>query len=214
MTRKTLTAALATAIAAAAGCASDETDDNPQSSLGARDSSSLGLFGGVRDDGDEAVTLEECPEPVQATIKARMNGGAITELERTTDHGEVLYEVDVKGDGGIVEFDVAEDGTFRGYEGPDDDDDAEDDDGDDEHEEEIPLSDVPDLVMNAAELAVPGIVIEEAERETENGATIYCLEGEADGLEYEIEVSADGAVLETEIEDDDGEGGDEDEDED
>lgn len=160
---------------------------------------------------DEAVTLDQCPPAVRATIEAYLDGGTITELERTTDHGEVLYEVDVRGDGGVVEFDVAEDGTFRGYEGPDDDDDESDDDDDedgdgdddDESEEEIPLSDVPDHVKDAAIKAVPGLVLEEAEREIEGDRLVYELEGEADGREYEVEVSAAGVVLEIELDEDD-----------
>ena len=77
-----------------------------------------------------------------------------------------------------------------------------DDDGD---EVEIPLSEVPANVLAAARAAVPGIVFEEAERETEDGRIVYELEGEANGKEYEIEVSADGTVLEVEEEDDEDE---------
>lgn len=205
-----LTATLAMVILAAAGCANDEKSAMHQTSSG--DSRAMGMYGTQDgDEGDEAVALEDCPEAVQATIKAHLDGGTITELERTTDHGEVLYEVDVRTDAGVVEFDVAADGAFRGYEADDDDDaggeDAADDmDDDDEFEEEIPLGEVPDLVLDAAKAAVPGIVFEEAEREVEDGVTVYSLEGEAGGVEYEVEVTADGAVNEIETEaDDDGE---------
>lgn len=213
MERMTLTAALAMVILAAAGCANDEKSAARQTSGG--DTRAMGVYGAGGEDGDEAVTLEECPEAVRATIRAHMDGGEITELERTTDHGEVLYEVDVRTGGGVVEFDVAADGTFRGYEGADDDDDDAEDDGaagdffglawdDEDDEEEIPLSDVPEAVMNAAKAAVPGIVFEEAEREVEDGVTVYSLEGEAGGVEYEVEVTADGKVNEVETEGDDG----------
>ncbi len=73
-------------------------------------------------------------------------------------------------------------------------------DGDEEHE--IALSQVPQVVKAAALAAVPGLVIEEACTETENGALIYCLEGEANGTDYELEVTADGRVLEVESADD------------
>jgi len=65
---------------------------------------------------------------VQETILAIVGVGAIDEIERTTDHGEVLYEVDATGDEGEFEFDVAEDGTFHGFEDEDDDDDDLSDD--------------------------------------------------------------------------------------
>lgn len=67
-----------------------------------------------------------------------------------------------------------------------------------EKETEIPLTDVPEPVMTAALGAVPGIVIEEAEVEEENGETVYELSGSAGDREYEIEVSASGEVLEVE----------------
>ncbi len=80
--------------------------------------------------------------------------------------------------------------------------DADSDDG----EEEIPLDQVPANVKSAAQAAVPGLILEEAERETEDGTVVYSLEGTADGQEYEVEVSAAGKVLEIEKEDDDDDG--------
>jgi hypothetical protein len=85
---------------------------------------------------------------------------------------------------------------------------AQEDEGE---EVEISLAEVPQAAKDAALAAVPGLVLEEAARETEDGATIYCLEGEAGGVEYELEVTADGRVLDIESEeeeDDDGAEGD------
>jgi len=70
-------------------------------------------------------------------------------------------------------------------------------------EQEIPLTEVPAPVLSAAQAAVEGIVLEEAEVETEDGQTVYSIEGEANGKEYEIEVTADGKVLEIEEEGED-----------
>ena len=124
----------------------------------------------------------------------------------------------------MLEFDVAENGAFRGYEDDgedvddawgdnddsedegDADDDVSDDDADDDDDgddQEIPLSEVPDHVKAAAADAVPGIILEEAEIEHEGDTVVYGLEGEANGVEYEIEVSADGEVLEVEVDDED-----------
>jgi hypothetical protein len=83
---------------------------------------------------------------------------------------------------------------------------------DDEGEAEVALDQVPEAVMKAARAAVPGIVIEEAEREVENGVLVYELEGTANGKEYEIEVSADGKVLEIEEDDEDDDDDDDDDD--
>jgi len=76
-----------------------------------------------------------------------------------------------------------------------------------EDEKEVPLSQVPEEAVAAAQGAVEGITLTEAELEEEDGSTVYVLEGTANGTEYEIEVTADGKVLEVkeeaEAEDDD-----------
>jgi hypothetical protein len=63
---------------------------------------------------------------------------------------------------------------------------------------EIPMQEVPELVLTAALDAMPGIKLSEAEYEMENGQQVYELEGELDGVEYEIEISSAGEVLEIE----------------
>jgi len=77
-----------------------------------------------------------------------------------------------------------------------------------EDEKEIPLAEVPAEAVQAAQAAVPGITLTEASVEEEDGQMVYDLEGTVDGAEYEIEVAADGKVLEVEQE------GDEDDDDD
>lgn len=78
----------------------------------------------------------------------------------------------------------------------------------------IPLDTVPATVMKAGEKAVPGIVFTRVEREYEDGVWVYDMEGTAKGVAYEIEVTADGKVLEIEEEDDDEDDDDEDDDDD
>jgi uncharacterized membrane protein YkoI len=77
--------------------------------------------------------------------------------------------------------------------------DDEDDDGDDGDDEvSVALNDVPSAVKAAAVQAVPGLVLTKAEKETEHGQLVYSLSGTADGVEYEVEVSASGTVNEVE----------------
>jgi hypothetical protein len=91
---------------------------------------------------------------------------------------------------------------------------------DDDDEEEIALSELPALVRSAAFAAVPGFTLQKAEKELENGVVVYCLEGTLAGKAYEIDVSAEGQVLDQEQDDDDpddpddDDGDDDDEDED
>ena len=65
-------------------------------------------------------------------------------------------------------------------------------------EEDIALSAVPASVLSAAQGAVSGITFSSAEREVEDGKTLYALCGTADGKKYEVEVAADGTVVEVE----------------
>ncbi len=83
----------------------------------------------------------------------------------------------------------------------------------DEDEEEIAVEDLPEAVVNAVRKRFPNATIEEAERETEHGQVIYDVEVEdSDGAEYELEVTADGRILEIERDDDDDDEDDEDDD--
>ena len=72
-------------------------------------------------------------------------------------------------------------------------------------EKEIPLNEVPDVVLKAAQKVVPGIELTEAEVEKTHKGVVYEIEGTLDGKEYAIEVSSDGKVLEIEEEENDDE---------
>jgi outer membrane lipoprotein-sorting protein len=63
-------------------------------------------------------------------------------------------------------------------------------------EKDIPVSQVPKAAMEAAQNAAKGVNLTEASVEEEKGQTVYTLEGNAEGKEYNIEVTADGKVLE------------------
>lgn len=77
-----------------------------------------------------------------------------------------------------------------------DEDEGEDDAG--EQEREVPLDSVPQGVLDAATTAVPGLTIEKAFTEMENGRLLYEIVGTVDGVRHEVEVDADGNVVEVE----------------
>ncbi len=70
-------------------------------------------------------------------------------------------------------------------------------------DEEVSLSDVPAIVLNAANEAVPGGEIGKVEKEVENGEIIYDVGKVVDGVSYEIEVTANGIVKKIEKDDED-----------
>jgi uncharacterized membrane protein YkoI len=67
-----------------------------------------------------------------------------------------------------------------------------------EKEVEIPLSEVPSVVLAAAQDTLPGIEITEAEVEQEENKTVYELEGKLGDITYEMEIDAQGKILEVE----------------
>ena len=64
-----------------------------------------------------------------------------------------------------------------------------------EKDEKIALDQVPAAVTKAAQDAVKGITLTEAEKETKDGVVYYELTGKVGEKEYEIKVGADGKVL-------------------
>jgi uncharacterized membrane protein YkoI len=64
-----------------------------------------------------------------------------------------------------------------------------------EKEKEIAISQVPQTVIAAAEKAVPGIKLTEAEVQKTEKGLVYEVEGSVDGQEYEITISESGEVL-------------------
>ena len=63
-------------------------------------------------------------------------------------------------------------------------------------EKKVQLSAVPRPAMTAGKSAIPGTTITEASQSTENGATVYELEGrDAAQNKHSVHVTADGKVL-------------------
>ena len=67
--------------------------------------SSLALAG-------QDVTIDQLPAPVRATVDRETKGGQITDIERDTERGKTIYEVEFVLDGKEYELDIAEDGKL------------------------------------------------------------------------------------------------------
>ena len=68
-------------------------------------------------------------------------------------------------------------------------------------EEEVSIDEVPELVLDAAREALPGVELVKAVIETTDEGIVYEIQGVCDGEKYEIEVSEAGEVLEVELKD-------------
>jgi len=134
------------------------------------------------------------PDAVKAVINAEYPGAEIEESQ-VEKEGIKVYEVELEQEGQDVELTISADGKII------------------EKETEIPLSEVPAGVKAAIEGACEGGEIEEVTKEVtywvvtlkklETPKTTYEAEVVKDGKEIEIEVAADGTVLEQEDEDED-----------
>jgi len=62
---------------------------------------------------DVDMTLEELPEPVRQTALREVKDGSITDIERETEKGVEVFEVEyVAKDGQKFELDIGADGTL------------------------------------------------------------------------------------------------------
>lgn len=69
-------------------------------------------FGAAGCSGEQAVSITDLPAAVRATLDKETAGGAVTELEKETKNGKVVYSADAKVDGKEWDITIAEDGTL------------------------------------------------------------------------------------------------------
>ena len=66
-----------------------------------------------KQDKDQALTLDQLPPAVRATLEAQAQGCTIEDLEKEVEDGKTIYSADIiKADGTKVGVEIAEDGTL------------------------------------------------------------------------------------------------------
>jgi uncharacterized membrane protein YkoI len=91
----------------------------------------------------EKIAFDKVPKPVQDAVMARFPKAEVTSVEKETENGKVIYDIELKHNGRKYEMDILEDGTIL------------------EIEKEIPLKDVPDAVTKAIAAKYPKSTIKE-----------------------------------------------------
>jgi uncharacterized membrane protein YkoI len=154
---------------------------------------------------DEVVQLSNLPAAVQRTIREHAKGGEIEQIERSSDDGKVVYEVEVEGAHGDFEFMVGADGAYLGEDHEEADDDngdgprnGGDEDADEEHAEVIKLTDAPNAVRNAFSRLSGGAAASKVERITDEEVTKYEIEFAANGGTASLTLADTGDLLERE----------------
>jgi len=128
----------------------------------------------------QALELADLPSAVQETVKRELGSARVDEIERDTEDGKVVYNIDAEtADGRDIELEVAEDGALLGK------------------KEEVRLADVPAAVRATIERELDGISLDGIELQTEKGTIQYQAEAKtADGRDIELELAEDGTLLE------------------
>ncbi|MBN2130360.1 MAG: PepSY-like domain-containing protein [Sedimentisphaerales bacterium] len=160
------------------------------------------------------IALEELPQPVKAALRRAAGDAQIEEVSKEVTHWvvtlkklekpEVSYEAEVVKDGREMELEFAADGTLlqedddadHDEDADEDDDEDDEDDDEDEDEERVSLDDVPKAVRATIQKRARNAEIEEIERDTENGKTVY-------EAVIELRISSNGKVLGPEKDDED-----------
>jgi len=142
------------------------------------------------------LTLDQLPTAVRATIEQHAGQGKIVEVERETEHGQIVYEAEVRVDGKKVEIVVAENGKLL----PTDAEDEEDEEGERDDDSEAPISwqQLPAAVQDALAKIVPSQKIDALTREVEDGFVFFEAEYETDGVEHAAKLTDNGYVIESE----------------
>ncbi|MBI2424316.1 MAG: PepSY-like domain-containing protein [Candidatus Hydrogenedentes bacterium] len=154
---------------------------------------------------EEKVEMKDLPAAVQKTLAAEAGSAPVLEIEQETEDGKIVYEAEVKKEEGIVEVEIAEDGTLLKAEAGEDEDEegeqneeGEDEDGE-EGEKGAAASDLPEAVQNR-------IKSDYADKtctfsiEKEDGNVYYEAEYEENDTAHSIKMTEGGDVIESEVE--------------
>jgi uncharacterized membrane protein YkoI len=176
------------------------------------------------DEGDEeeseAVTIDEVPQAVKDTLLKEADGGTVEEIEKETEDGAVVYDADVVVNDEKFELKIDENGKLLSKEADEDEDqdadeegdDDGDDDGDEEESEAVTIDEVPQAVKDTLLKEADGGTVEEIEKETEDGKTVYGADIVKDDKKFELKVDENGQLLSKEADEDNDKDADQDED--
>jgi uncharacterized membrane protein YkoI len=122
---------------------------------------------------------ERTPQAVRDAAARVIEGIVLAEAEQRNRDGRVVFDLEGEVGGEDCELRVSAGGEVL--------------------EAEMPASAAPEVVRAAALRAVEGILLEEAERDLDDGEVVYELRGRVGEDEYEVDVSAAGEVIEVEM---------------
>ena len=132
---------------------------------------------------EKKITLDKAPRAVQDALKKRFPKAEVTGIEKETEDGKVVYDIELKQEGRKYEMDVLENGTII------------------EIEKEIAAKDLPEAVAKGIEGKYPKSTLKEVMekyqvKDGEEKLTEYEVTLEtADKKTKEVTVSLDGKTI-------------------
>ena len=151
------------------------------------------------------LKFEDLPAAVQATVRQQSGGTKIKDIDREDRTGKTVYEVEFEKDGADQEIHVAEDGTLIPEEAAGlvrNEKDGDKTTGNDRTRVRAALSpkfaDLPAAVKATVQQHGSEAEIEDIDRETHNGQTVYEIEFRREGPNREIVVAEDGKLIKDE----------------
>jgi uncharacterized membrane protein YkoI len=131
-------------------------------------------------DDAKIVTLAETPAAVQKTIAAQVGDGKVEEIDRSSESGETVYEVDFIAKGGDDrDFTVADDGTLLSI--------------------GVALADTPAAVQKTIQGQLPGWEITGINKNVADTEISYDVEVSKNGRERSFNVDNNGVLSSVEV---------------
>lgn len=149
----------------------------------------LVITGCAQDKGEKKEHPSTAPRQVMDAVNARLPGAQVTGIEKETEGGNVVYDLELRHQGRKYEMDIKEDGTVM------------------EVEKEVASADVPAAVARAVQVKYPGATVKEVmevnkvsgNRETPDHYEVVVTD--ASGKTREVEASLSGSSLKEEAAD-------------
>jgi uncharacterized membrane protein YkoI len=130
--------------------------------------------------GAQRVALAEMTAPARATAERLTSGGKIEKIDKETEDGREIYDVEANVGGKHVEYTIALDGSVLGT------------------ETAIEFAALPAPVREAAAKYFGGTTGLESNRVEEDGKILFEIEGKRNGKKAAVTFDAQGTILEEE----------------
>jgi uncharacterized membrane protein YkoI len=144
------------------------------------------LMGGTLAARADKVPLAQVPAAVQKAIKAQAQGETVQDVERETQNGQNVYEAEFKREGINRRVKFAEDGSVlpNGNAA-----------GAFKTEPTVALNQLPTAVQKTIREQQAGRTVEDIDKETWNGQTVYEVEFKERGPNSRIHIAPDGTLV-------------------